>query len=157
MHSSNPEREGSTMSETSVKLLQCSVAQSGRLRIDHIGSGVGVILFNASHNTGAGLHILAPRSGSITAKNPVMYANTAIPYALKQLKEKGVNPPFSVAIAGGAGLLGKESAVNSGQKLVDAVKEALNHANLSIKIDQTGGNKLRSIILDIDAGKIKIS
>lgn len=157
VHFPNPGDKGSGMSETSVKLLQCSVAQSGRLRIDHIGSGVGVILFNATQKTGAGLHILAPSSGTITVKNPVMYANTAIPYVLKLLKEKGVHPPFSVAIAGGAGLLGKESGVISGKKLVEAVKEALTHANLSIKVEQTGGNKLRSIILDIDAGKIKIS
>lgn len=145
------------MLETSVKLLQCSVAQSGRIKIDHIGSGVGVILFNASKKTGAGLHILAPNSGTITVKNPVMYANTAIPYVLEQLKEKGVHPPFSVAIAGGAGLLGNGAGVISGKRLVDAVKEALRHANLSIKIEQTGGNKIRSIILEIDAGKIKIS
>ncbi|MBW2016168.1 MAG: chemotaxis protein CheD [Deltaproteobacteria bacterium] len=145
------------MPDISVKLLQYAIAQSGRLRIDHIGSGVGVILYSAAQKTGAGLHILAPKSGKLTAKSPVMYANTAIPYILDQLRGKGVNPPFSVAIAGGATLLGKGAAINSGQNVVEAVKDALKKANLGVKIEQTGGNRVRSMILDIDAGKIKIA
>lgn len=145
------------MTEISVKLLQCAVANSGKLKIDHIGSGVGVILYNAAQKIGAGLHILAPRAGTITAKNPVMYANTAIPHALGQLQAKGASPPFSVAIAGGAGMMGKETVLNSGQKVVEAIKDALAKVNLRVKVDQTGGNKVRSMILDIDAGKIKIT
>ena len=145
------------MAEISVKLLQCAVANFGILKIDHIGSGVGVILYNATQKIGAGLHILAPTAGTITAKNPVMYANTAIPHVLGQLQAKGAVPPFSVAIAGGAGMMGKETVLNSGQKVVEAVKDALGKVNLRVKIDQTGGNKIRSMILDINAGKIKIT
>ena len=145
------------MAEISVKLLQCAVAKSGRLKIDHIGSGVGVILYNATQKIGAGLHILAPRAATLTAKNPVMYANTAIPHVLGELQAKGAGSPFSVAIAGGAGMMGKETVLNSGQKVVQAVKDALEEADLSVKIDQTGGNKVRTMILDIDAGKIKIT
>ncbi len=144
------------MADISVKLLQCAVANSGKLKIDHIGSGVGVILYNSAQKTGAGLHVLAPKSGTLQTKNPVMYANTAIPHVLGQLQAKGVNPPFSVAIAGGAGMMGKETVLNSGKKVVDAVKDALATVNLKVKIDQTGGNKVRTMILDIDAGKIKI-
>lgn len=145
------------MADTSVKLLQCVVADSGRLIIDYIGSGVGIILYSAAKKTGAGLHVLAPKSGTITVKNPAMYADTAIPHVLEQLRAKGVNPPYSVAIAGGSTMPGKGTVLNSGLKVVDAVKEALANANLSVKVHQTGGNKIRSMILDIDAGKIKIN
>jgi chemotaxis receptor (MCP) glutamine deamidase CheD len=144
------------MAETSVKLLQCELATSGLLKIDQIGSGVGVIIYSSSQKTGAGLHILAPRSGSVAARNPLMYADTAIPFAMEQLAKKGVKPPFSVAIAGGAALLKCQTAMGSSQRMIEAVKAALANAALSVKLEETGGTKVRSITLDIDAGKIKI-
>lgn len=145
------------MPETSVKLLQCGVATAGLLKIDQIGSGIGVIIYSSSQKTGAGLHILAARSASAAAANPLMYADTAIPYVMGQLSGKGVKPPFSVAIAGGAALLKCQTAMGSSQRMVEAVKEALAKAALTVKLEETGGTRVRSITLDIDAGKIKIS
>jgi chemotaxis receptor (MCP) glutamine deamidase CheD len=145
------------MAETSVRLIEWAIATSGILKIDQIGFGVGVLIYSPSQKIGAGLHILAPRSASSNLKNPVMYANTAIPYVLDQLAQKGVTPPLSIAIAGGAGLLKSSSASGTSQQVVQAVKEALMAANLSVKIEETGGTKIRSMILDIDGGKIKIS
>ncbi|MBN2125551.1 MAG: chemotaxis protein CheD [Deltaproteobacteria bacterium] len=144
------------MPETSVKLLQCAVARSGLLRIDRIGSGVGVILYDTARKIGAGLHILAPHSGTIHPENPVMYANTAIPFVLGRLESDGGKRPLSVAIAGGASMMGREDKPNAGAKVVEAVKAALAGAGLQVKLDQTGGAQIRSIVLDIDAGKIKI-
>jgi chemotaxis receptor (MCP) glutamine deamidase CheD len=86
-----------------------------------------------------------------------MYANTAIPFALEELARKGVTPPLSVAIAGGAALLKSQNASGSSQHLVDAVKQALAEASLSVKLEETGGAKMRSMVLDIDAGKIKVA
>jgi chemotaxis protein CheD len=144
------------MTETSVKLLQCELATAGRLKIDQIGSGIGVIIYSPLQKIGAGLHILAPRSGNIAAKNPLMYADTAIPFAMEQLARKGVKPPFSVAIAGGASLLKCQTAMGSSRRMVDAVKEALSRVALQVKLENTGGAKVRCITLDIDAGKIRI-
>lgn len=146
------------MAETKVTLLKCEIATSGLLKIDQIGSGVGVILYSPSHKTAAGLHILAPRSGSHASKNPVMYADTAIPYVMAELGRKGVKPPLSVAIAGGAALLKRQTDSGGGQQLqlVEAVKEALKRANLSVKTEETGGNKIRSMTLNIDEGKIRV-
>jgi len=145
------------MTDKKIKLLQHAVARSGSLVIDHIGSGVGIMLYSPSHRIGAGIHVLAPRSSGIAPRNLIMYANTAVPFIIKELQAKGATPPFSVAIAGGAGLLNSETSINSGRKVVDAVRDALGRANLTIKIDKTGGTKIRSIILDIDAGRIKIT
>ena len=144
------------MAETSVKLLECEVASAGLLKIDQIGSGMGVILYSPSQKIGAGLHILAPRSGKVAARSPIMYADTAIPHAVEQLAKKGVKPPLSVAIAGGASLLQSQTAMGSSQRMIEAVKEALQKVSLQVKLEETGGAKVRSMILDIDAGKIKI-
>jgi chemotaxis receptor (MCP) glutamine deamidase CheD len=144
------------MAETSVKLLECVIAATGLLKIDQIGSGVGVILYSPAKKIGAGLHVLAPFSGRAGSQRPVMYANTAIPYALVELARRGVTPPYSVAIAGGAALLKSQNALGSSQHMIAAVKQALAKANLSVKIEETGGTKLRCMVLDIDAGKIKV-
>lgn len=145
------------MADVCVKILECCVADEGVLRIDRIGAGVGIIFFNASLKKAAGLHTLAPHSASQQPKNPVMYANTAIPYVLSELKKSGGPPPYSVAIAGGAVLLGTGNNEGTGHKVVEAVKAALAQAGLTIKLDQTGGSQLRSMILDIDGGKISIT
>jgi chemotaxis receptor (MCP) glutamine deamidase CheD len=145
------------MADFCIKILECHVLDKGIMRIDRIGAGVGVILFNSSLKKAVGLHILAPYSASEQPKNPVMYANTAIPHALTELKKKGGVPPYSVAIAGGGTLLGTGDGTGTGQKVIEAVKAALEKAGLTIKLDQTGGSLLRSMVLDIDGGKISIT
>ncbi|HUU41754.1 MAG TPA: chemotaxis protein CheD [Desulfatiglandales bacterium] len=145
------------MTVTSVKFIHCEIATAGLLRIDHIGAGVGVIIYSASRKIGVGLHILAPKAEILKPTNPIMYANTAIPHAIELLKKSGAMPPYSVAIAGGAKMLGKAGALAIGQKVVDAVKVTLNEAGIPAKLEKTGGTAIRSMILDIDDGKIKIT
>jgi chemotaxis receptor (MCP) glutamine deamidase CheD len=86
-----------------------------------------------------------------------MFANTAIPHALTEIGQKGGKAPFSVAIAGGAIMVGGQTEHNSPKDIVDAAKEALKQASLQVTLEQTGGNKMRCMVLDIDAGKIKIT
>ena len=143
------------MAETSVRIMQCAVASTGLLRIDRIGVGIGIILYSAFHKTGAGVHILAPSSGTPTPENPAKYADTAVHYVLDQLKKKGVKPPFSVAIAGGGTML--QSVASMGPRNVEAVKDVLKKAHLSVKHDQTGGSGIRSMVLDVETGKINIT
>lgn len=145
------------MSETSIALLQCGVADSGLLKIDHIGSGIGIVIYDSVRHIGGGLHVLASQSMSLNHPNPLMYANTAIPYALTEISRKGGKAPFSVAIAGGAALRMKQTEQTAGTQSVEATKEALKKNGLRVTLEQTGGNNLRCMVLDIDAGKIKIT
>jgi chemotaxis receptor (MCP) glutamine deamidase CheD len=145
------------MVETSVALLQCGVADSGHLKIDRIGSGIGIIIYDNVNHIGIGLHVLASQSLSLNHSNPLMYANTAVPHALTEINRKGGNAPFSVAIAGGASLRMKQTEQTSGTQITEATKEALKKTGLQVTLEQTGGNKIRCMVLDIDAGKIKIA
>lgn len=144
------------MEKTLIRVMQSAVATSGLLRIHQIGAGVGVILYCSDKEIGAGLHILAPDSGPRVPQNPIMYANTAIPYILGRLREKGGTGSLSVAVAGGSVMLGGPNSGSVGPKTVEAVQDTLQRAGLFIKIHETGGTKIRSIILDIDAGKIQV-
>jgi chemotaxis receptor (MCP) glutamine deamidase CheD len=145
------------MSEISVPLLRCVVASSGLLKIDRIGSGIGVIIYDSARRIATGLHFLAAHSGGLKPTNSFMYANTAIPQALTEISEKGGLAPFSVAIAGGAVMMGNHADHTSQKNVVQTTKEILRQASLPITLEETGGNKMRCMVLDIDAGKIKIT
>lgn len=144
------------MAETKVKVAKFEVASSGTLKIEQIGAGVGVVLFRPVSKVGAGIHILAPHTDS-KGSNPFMYANTAIPQALEELGKQGVNAGLSVAIAGGASMMGQDDSSGVGPKIVNAVKEALKKAGLVPKLDDTGGRKIRTITVDIGSGHIEIT
>ena len=145
------------MSEKVVSLLHCDVANSGLRKVDRIGSGIGIIIYDNSRRIGAGLHILAAHSGGLKPANNFMYVNTAIPQALSESTQQGGSAPFSVAIAGGATIMGGQTEQNPKKNVVLAAKEALKLAGLSVTLEQTGGNKTRCMVLDVDAGKIKIT
>lgn len=142
---------------TNVPLLGCAVAQTGLLVIDRIGAGIGVIIYDGGRHLGVGVHVLAASSGGLKPANNIMYADTAIPHALNEITKAGGRPPFSVAIAGGASVTGTPSSSDPKKNIVVAAKEALKKAGLAVSLEQTGGNKIRSMILDVEAGKIKIA
>ena len=144
------------MTETSVKIMQCSLANSGIIKIDRIGVGVGVLLYNQAKKIGIGIHILASQADSPNPPNPAKFADTAIPHALKLFGKEGALPPFTVAIAGGAAMSGSPVGASVGMKVVEAAKTALAKANIKIKTDQTGGSNIHSMILNIDTGEIQI-
>ncbi|MBN1626646.1 MAG: chemotaxis protein CheD [Deltaproteobacteria bacterium] len=142
------------MEQTSVKIMQCKFAKRGQLTVDCIGVGVGVVLYDRVKKVGVGLHVLAPRSAVSTPPNPAKYADSGVLYAVEMLaKEGGLANPV-VAIAGGAAMEGSLSGASMGIKVVEAVKEMLSKEKLSIAKEDTGGSRIRSILLDIDTGQI---
>lgn len=144
------------MTETSVKIMQCALADSGIMKIDRVGVGVGILLYSQSKKIGIGIHTLAPQADTPTPSNPAKFADTAIPYALGLFEKEGVAPPFTVVIAGGATMAGAPTANSVGMKVAEATKAALAKEKLNIKTDQTGGTNIRSMILNIDTGDIQV-
>lgn len=144
------------MTETSVKIMQCSLADNGMIKIDRIGVGVGILLYNQAKKIGIGIHTLAPQADSLNPPNPAKFADTAVPHALGLLEKEGAGPPFTVAIAGGASMTGSPTNPNIGLKVAEAAKAALAKAKIFIKTDQTGGSNIRSMTLNIDTGEIQI-
>jgi chemotaxis receptor (MCP) glutamine deamidase CheD len=144
------------MAETSVKIMQCLLADKGILRIDRIGVGVGILLYNQAKKIGIGIHTLAPQADTLNPANPAKYADSAVAYAIKLFEKEGAAPPYTVAVAGGATMAGSPAGTNVGLKVAEAAKAALAKAKFNIKTDQTGGSNIRSMILNIDTGEIQI-
>ena len=137
--------------------LKCLFADSGRLEIDHIGAGVGVLIHSPKEKTAVGLHVMDTYSPMPKPQNPVRYADTAIPYALALLCDKGAGSDLQVAIAGGAGLAEMPEKANIGPRIVSAVKDAILKADLSIGFEQTGGAKIRQMTLDLESERTEIT
>jgi chemotaxis receptor (MCP) glutamine deamidase CheD len=145
------------MKTTAVKPMKCEFATEGLLWIDKIATGVGIILFCAQNRIAGGVHVLRGLSQGHGAENPAYFADTAIEYVLNEFKNRGVDGQISVAIAGGAAMISSGENENLGSRLVSTIKTILLKNNLNIKLEAVGGSKLRTIILNIDEGKIKIS
>ena len=135
--------------------MKCEFASEGLLWIDKIATGVGIIIFNPRQKLAAGIHVLRGLSQIKNPPNPAYFADTAIYYVLEEFKKRQAYEGLSVAIAGGSAMLSSQDNVGSG--LVSAVKEVLAKTHLAAKIESVGGTKLRTMILNIDEGKIKIS
>lgn len=149
------------MNETQIKKtivfpLRCVMATGGVLRINNIASGIGIIIYSAAHKIAAGAHVMMSSSLAQEGANPGGCANTVIPHILDRFKERGVGPPFSIALAGGATML-HTSKGDIGKKLVATIKGALSQAGLQVKLEKTGGRQIRSMTLYIDEGKIGIA
>lgn len=144
------------MKEIPVLPMKCVFANAGVVKIDRIGAGIGIIVYSGASKIAAGTHVLRGRAPQGNSSEPAYYADTVIPFIIEEFKKKGAMPPFSVAVAGGASLMGGAKLVDIGSQLATTVKELLENAKLKVKMEQTGGNSMRSIVLDVDAGKIKI-
>ncbi len=145
------------MKTTTVKPMKCEIASEGLLWIDKIATGVGIIIFNPRHKVAAGIHILRGRSRGDRLDNPAYFADTGIAHVIQYFRENGLEQDLSVAIAGGASLLAASEGDRVGELLVKTVKDILGQERLTVKLEGTGGNHLRTMILNIDEGKIKIS
>lgn len=145
------------MKTIAVKPMKCEFADEGLLWIDKIATGVGVIIFNPQHKFAAGFHVLRGLSKGQKAENPAYFADTAVEYVLQEFTKRGIPLTVSVAIAGGASLLSSAENGEVGSALVTQVKNVLTDNRLAVKLENVGGTKLRTMILNVDEGKIKIS
>ncbi|HVN71030.1 MAG TPA: hypothetical protein VMU10_03310 [Desulfomonilia bacterium] len=145
------------MKTTAIKPMKCDFAEEGILWIDKIATGVGVILYNPQHKFAAGFHVLRGLSKGQRSDNPAYFADTAVEFAIQEFTKRGIPLKVSVAIAGGASLLSSMDHEEVGSTLVNQVKEILAQKQLEVKIENIGGTRLRTMILNIDEGKIKIS
>ncbi len=143
------------MKETSVTPMKFLIVSEGTLRIDRIGAGIGIIMYSREHKKASGVHVLKAKAPPNREVNPVLYADTVVPHALKEFEKEGVSPPFSIAVAGGASLMSMPPGGDMGRKILQAVKETLEKYGLKVKIEKTGGSEVRTIKLNVDAGKME--
>jgi chemotaxis receptor (MCP) glutamine deamidase CheD len=126
------------------------------LCVEKIASGAGVVFFNPQYKFAAGIHVLRGVSEGNWPGNPCYFADTAVDHVIGEFKKQGIPLNLSIAIAGGASLLTGSNMTSPVPSVVQAVKDVLADRNLPVKLESVGGTKIRSIILNVIEGKIKI-
>ncbi len=144
------------MNVTNVNPMSVKFASDGVMKIEKIAAGVGIIMFNTAAKMAAGIHVLRGESVGQAPPNPAYFVDTGITYMLEQFKEKGVHPPFLIAVAGGSSMLALSDKAKASSAIVPVVMKILKDKNLEVKVEETGGCKVRTMFFNIDERKIKV-
>lgn len=126
-----------------------------------LGSCVGIALYDSRINIGGLAHIMLPDSTQFSsAKNPLKFADLAVPLLVEKLEKLGVNRRnLRAKIAGGASMFNfsdKSMIMDIGNRNGIAVKNILKKYSISILAEDLGGNKGRTMIFDTSDGVVKI-
>jgi chemotaxis protein CheD len=148
------------VTELRVGIARHAVAKApGRLVCVGVGSCVVITIFDAAAQVGALAHVLLPdETQGSSAGHPARFATTAVPLLLNALKARGANGPYVAKLAGGAGLFADvlTSKGRVGERNVAAARAALQEAGVAISGEDVGGGTGRSIVFDVETGKVAV-
>ena len=125
-----------------------------------IGSCVVICLYGANQQAGALCHIMLPKCPEATDLNPLRFADTAIPLALKELERMGSYPDQLTAhLVGGASMFqGLGDFVNKiGSQNIAAVQQILTTVGIPITSMDVGGTKGKSVVFFLENGDVDIT
>ena len=140
--------------------LKTGKAQSEILQA-HLGTCVGLALYDQSTKTGGMIHILLPEpTSSNNVEYPEKYASTGVPILINKLIDMGAKPEnLKATIAGGA-LVGPVSHqdlnLDIGGRSSEIVVSILKTSNIKTIKSETGGFFTCTLELDLDSGKTSI-
>jgi len=121
-----------------------------------LGSCLGVAIYHRRLRLGAFAHIVLPESAGRPGP-PGKFADTAIPYMLEQLQQRGANPPGLVAkIAGGGCMFGAGGPLQIGDANVEKVTELLQRAGIRVAGKHLGGTKGRRVTFRCATGQLLV-
>jgi len=126
-----------------------------------LGSCVGIVLFDSKNKVGGLSHIMLPNSTQFRNNgNKGKFPDTAIPMLLEEMVCLGARKSLVVAkIAGGAQMFSsgdREFSNNIGERNIEQTREVLKKLGIKILAADVGGNKGRTIIFDIQDGRVFI-
>jgi chemotaxis protein CheD len=148
------------MSQITIKLAD-SVANNNpddTLVAYGIGSTLAVILYDEGVIVGGIVHFMLSNSavGSLKTRDyPAMYADSGIPQLVKSCVELGARKDALTArLAGGALMLGKGISQSISEGNLSAARTILSKMGIKMAAENTGGNHMRTVRLDIATGKV---
>lgn len=126
-----------------------------------LGSCIGIAMYDKVNNVGGLLHIMLPDSTQFNnVSNPLKFADLGIPLLIEKMQKMGaVKRNLKAKIAGGASMFSfsdKSMNMDIGGRNSAAVKNILKELSIPILAEDTGGNKGRTMILDLKTGTVQI-
>ena len=125
-----------------------------------LGSCIGIVAYDPTKHIGGMLHFQLPNSSNheIRSKeNPYMFADTGIPLLLDGMKANGSSLGcVKLDIYGGASVLNDADLFKIGIQNIRVAKKFLWQQCLRISNEDVGGNRSRTVRLDIETGKVQV-
>lgn len=125
-----------------------------------LGSCIGVVAYDPIKHIGGMLHFQLPNSKNhqdSASKNPYMFADVGIPLLLEGLKAIGASFGHTkIGIYGGASILNDNGMFKIGIQNVRMAKKILWQQCLRISNEVVGGDKGRTVSLDIETGNVQV-
>ncbi|MDR7869627.1 MAG: chemotaxis protein CheD [Tissierellaceae bacterium] len=150
-----------TLKEIRVGISDYKVSHSpNRLITLGLGSCVGIAIYNKKTKIGGLSHIMLPDSTFFSKEmKPEKFADLAIPAMINEISKDTIGKDLVAKIAGGANMFNfSDNGLNSniGGKNVLAVEKILKELGIPILARDTGGNKGRTMIVDLETFVVSI-
>lgn len=127
----------------------------------HLGTCVGIALFDYSAHVGGMIHILLPEPvETVSPENSQKYASTGLPMLLEEMYAMGAKPSSLVATVAGGALVAplshQDINLDIGGRSAEIAKKILSREGITIQQSETGGFFTCTLELDLRDGKITI-
>jgi chemotaxis protein CheD len=148
------------MSQINIKLADFAANSNPNdaLIVYGIGSTLAVILYDEESKTGGIVHFMLPNSATGLQRTKdylAMYADSGILQLVKSCVELGARKDaLSARLAGGALMLGKGISQSISDGNLSAARNILSKMGIKVTAENTGGNHMRTVRLDISTGKV---
>jgi chemotaxis protein CheD len=121
-----------------------------------LGSCIAVAIHDPVAKVGGMLHLMLPDSTLDKEKaqlNPSMFADTGLPLLFRTAYTRGAEKRrLTVYLAGGAQVMDDQGVFNIGKRNYLAVKKILWKAGVLVHGESVGGNRSRTVRLDLRSG-----
>jgi chemotaxis protein CheD len=149
--------------ETMVRMGELAVSsEPGRVLVSlGLGSCIGLALIDRRMGIAGLAHIVLPQSQGHGQENPRKFADLAVPEMLSQLEDLGRvggrRLRLEAVLVGGASMFAVSAAsLEVGQRNESAVRELLGKLRIPVVADATGGNRGRTIRVDVASSAVTV-
>ena len=153
------------MAQTNVGIGELAVSKNpdDHIKTFGLGSCVAIIALDPKVKAVGLAHIALPDSSinpDKANKLPAYFADTGIPYLIKEMAKLGCHPKglgLIVKIIGGAQVMDPNQRFNIGKRNVLTIKKVLWSFQLAVVAEETGGSISRTVDVDVSNGRVTIS
>jgi chemotaxis protein CheD len=123
-----------------------------------LGSCIGLALIDRRMGVAGLAHVVLPKSQGHAPENPRKFADLAVPEMLSELEALGARRiRLEAVLVGGASMFAVSStSLEVGQRNEAAVRELLLKERIPVVAAATGGDRGRTIRVDVAAGAVTV-
>jgi chemotaxis protein CheD len=131
-----------------------SCNDSSVLRSVAIGSCIAIVAFSFKDKAGGIAHVMLPGKAREGTKEKTRYAFDAVDELIRKLGEFGVDKRhIEICLVGAGNVLEKEDDTICDSN-IRSVNEILEEKNIPVRASVLGGIKRKSVIMDVNSGRV---